>query len=157
MNFNEAVEIILAYEGGYSNDLRDPGGETNFGISKKAYPDVDIKNLTKEQAIAIYKRDYWDSCMIESLPDKLRLMVFDAAVNHGQMTACKFLQAVARTEQDGVIGRLTLGEINMMNPNNALKLYATQRVRAYAKSSNFQYYGAGWLARLVDILVKCLS
>lgn len=156
MKFEQAVEIILQLEGGYSHDPRDLGGETNFGISKKSYPDVDIKNLTRQEAIAIYKRDYWDKCMIESLPDKLRLMVFDAAVNHGQPTACRFLQAVARTDQDGIIGRITLGEINSMNPVTALQLYATQRVRAYAKSPSFQYFGSGWLTRLIDILTRCL-
>lgn len=59
-NFEKAVAFVLRHEGGYTNDNRDPGGETKFGISKRAYPSLDIKNLTEEQAKVIYRRDYWD-------------------------------------------------------------------------------------------------
>lgn len=156
MNFNEAVEIILKHEGGYSLDPRDPGGETQFGISKRSYPNLDIKNLTRETAIAIYRKDFWDKCKIESLPGKLRLMVFDAAVNHGVSAASKFLQAVAQVNQDGKIGRITLGEINRMDPEQVLRLYADFRIRHYVSNKNFVHYGAGWMSRLMNIIVDSL-
>ena len=57
MDFNEAIEIVLKHEGGYVNDIDDPGGETMMGISKKAYPNLDIKNLTKEDVKNIYYKD----------------------------------------------------------------------------------------------------
>ncbi len=47
---------VFPHEGGYTNDPRDPGGETNWGISKRAYPNLDIKNLAMEEAKRIYKR-----------------------------------------------------------------------------------------------------
>ena len=50
MTFKDAVKIILKHEGGYVNDPVDPGGETNMGISKKAYPYLNIKELTKKDA-----------------------------------------------------------------------------------------------------------
>src|SRR5690606_2973445 len=58
--FLHAVEVVLEHEGGYVHDPHDPGGETKFGISKRQYPDLDIANLTREQAIEIYRRDWWD-------------------------------------------------------------------------------------------------
>ena len=58
--FNEIIEVVLHHEGGYVNDPKDPGGETNFGIAKRSHPDVDIKNLTKDGAKEIYKEHYWD-------------------------------------------------------------------------------------------------
>uniref|UniRef100_UPI0039E582BF glycosyl hydrolase 108 family protein n=1 Tax=Klebsiella pneumoniae TaxID=573 RepID=UPI0039E582BF len=58
--FDDLIGRVLGHEGGYVNDPRDPGGETQFGISKRAYPNVDIKGLTRETAISIYKRDFWD-------------------------------------------------------------------------------------------------
>ena len=58
--FEDIIEITLHHEGGYVNDPDDLGGETNFGIAKRFYPDVDIKNLTKDEASDIYRRDYWD-------------------------------------------------------------------------------------------------
>ena len=48
--FDEIIDVVLHHEGGYVNDPKDPGGETNYGISKRAYPDVDIKNLTEDGA-----------------------------------------------------------------------------------------------------------
>ena len=50
MTFEEIIDNVLESEGGYVNDKDDPGGETNMGISKRAYPDLDIKNLTREEA-----------------------------------------------------------------------------------------------------------
>ena len=58
--FDEIIQITLEHEGGYVHDPTDLGGETNFGIAKRFYPDVDIKNLTEDGAKEIYKRDYWD-------------------------------------------------------------------------------------------------
>ena len=58
MDFREAIEVILKHEGGYVNDPVDPGGETNMGISKRAYPDLDIKGLTKQSVREIYYKDY---------------------------------------------------------------------------------------------------
>ena len=61
MSFNKIIEKVLEHEGGYVNDPKDLGGETKYGITKRFYPDVDIKNLTKEQAKTIYHTDYWKS------------------------------------------------------------------------------------------------
>lgn len=61
MNFDTAFDLLLTptYEGGYSNDLRDPGGETKYGISKRSYPHLDIKTLTRAQVKPIYRADFW--------------------------------------------------------------------------------------------------
>ena len=67
--FDEIIEITLHHEGGYVHDPKDLGGETNFGIAKRFYPDVDIKNLTKEGAKDIYKKDYWDKNKVDELID----------------------------------------------------------------------------------------
>ena len=54
LDFTEAVSVVFKHEGGYVNDRNDPGGETNMGISKRAYPDLDIKNLTQDDAAEIF-------------------------------------------------------------------------------------------------------
>lgn len=61
--FDKAIPTILRNEGGYVNNPTDPGGETNFGISKRSFPDVDIKNLTQEKAVAIYRSSFWGGLM----------------------------------------------------------------------------------------------
>ncbi len=67
-DFLKAVnDLIDKWEGGYVNDAHDPGGETNMGISKRSYPHEDIKDLTRDEAIAIYWRDFWEEPKIDQL------------------------------------------------------------------------------------------
>lgn len=82
-NFDSAFGIIVGVEGGYVNDPKDPGGETRFGISKRRYPNEDIKNLTLDRAKFLYKRDYWNSNGCDPMPWEQALLVFDSAVNGG--------------------------------------------------------------------------
>jgi lysozyme family protein len=90
-DFDRALPIVLRFEGGYVDHPSDPGGETKFGISKRSYPHLDIKALTKEQAGDIYHRDYWTPLKCDALPWPLNLFHFDAGVNHGKVQARKFL------------------------------------------------------------------
>lgn len=83
MSFDQAVKFVLEREGGYVNDPQDPGGETNYGISKRAYPNVNIKALTPEDAAVIYKRDYWSPAGCDQMTPGMALVVFDTAVNVG--------------------------------------------------------------------------
>ena len=75
--FDEIIDVVLEHEGGYVNDPTDTGGETKYGISKRAYPDEDIKELTVERAKELYKKDYWDRFKVESFPDRLRHIFVD--------------------------------------------------------------------------------
>lgn len=82
--FYLAMNFTLGHEGGYTNNRSDPGGETKFGICKRQYPTVEIKNLTIEDAEKIYKRDYWDKIKLDDFDDdELRIKIFDVAVNCG--------------------------------------------------------------------------
>ena len=129
VKFDEIIEIVLHHEGGYVNDPKDPGGETNFGIAKRSHPDVDIKNLTKDGAKEIYKEHYWDGNKVESLPEELRHIYFDMCVNQGKGRAVKILQKAANAKGknlkvDGGLGPKTLGAIKEYNPS-------LPRVRCY--------------------------
>lgn len=81
--FRKCLQFVLNEEGGYVNDPNDPGKETKWGISKKAYPHLDIKNLTPEIALEIYRVDYWDKMGCENLTTPTALAVFDSAVACG--------------------------------------------------------------------------
>lgn len=80
-NFALAVGFVLKHEGGYTNDPNDPGGETNFGISKRYHPEEDIKNMTIDRAAQIYKTQYWDVNNLESIPFPLDVIALDTVVN----------------------------------------------------------------------------
>jgi lysozyme family protein len=92
-SIDKAMSFMFSWEGGYSNDLDDAGGETNFGISKRAYPNEDIKNMTKERATELYVRDYWNACNCGELPYPLDIVCFDTAVNMGVGRSQAFLDS----------------------------------------------------------------
>lgn len=153
MDFETAFQVVVGHEGGYVNDPRDPGGETKFGISKRAYPDLDIKALTVDDARVVYRRDYWDHCHCDELPARLRLAVFDTAVNMGAGAAVKLLQQAAGVEADGKIGPKT---ISATSGATVLGELATLRTLRYAALPTFATYGKGWLRRLFDIHRRCV-
>ena len=79
--FERAIDKTLAWEGGYVNDPKDPGGETKYGISKRAHPDVDIKNLSREKACAIYKKHYWDPVLADNIESQTKAeKIFDISI-----------------------------------------------------------------------------
>ncbi|MGA2937296.1 MAG: glycosyl hydrolase 108 family protein [Syntrophobacteraceae bacterium] len=88
-DFQKAVDdLIDNWEGGYVNDPDDPGGETKFGISKRSYPTVNIAALTRDQAIAIYYRDFWQKYKLDGIQDApMRVKVFNMGVLMGMKTA----------------------------------------------------------------------
>jgi len=78
-----AIDLVLRHEGGLVNDPQDPGGVTNFGISKRSYPDLDIVGLSRAQAGSIYQRDFWTETMATQMDQRLANCMLDARVNQG--------------------------------------------------------------------------
>ena len=105
MNFETAIERILAHEGGYVNNPRDPGGETQWGISKRSYPAVDIRALTREGAKAIYERDFWRPVVSTVADGALQYQLMDSAVNHGMGNAVRSWQRRDEAEQQAIRAR----------------------------------------------------
>ena len=145
--FKPAVDRVLRMEGGYVNDPADPGGETKYGISKRAYPAVDIAAMTEDGARAIYKKDYWAACRCDSLPAPLDQLVFDAAVNQGVGAAVKMLQAAVGVRADGQIGPVTLAAARQADVEAPAR-FMTLRAMRYADTPGWARYGAGWMKRL---------
>lgn len=96
--FMRLCPYVLKLEGGYVNNPKDKGGETKFGISKKSYPNLDIKNLTEEQAREIYYRNYWLASKANKIADlRLALIHFDAAVQSGVSQSLRFLNRLPKS------------------------------------------------------------
>ena len=90
--FVESMKFILKWEGGYSNHVKDPGGETKYGISKRAHPELDIANLSVEKALEIYYEDYWKKTGCSLLEMPLALCVMNTAVMSGPRRALGILE-----------------------------------------------------------------
>ena len=156
IKFEDIIEIVLEHEGGYVNDPKDPGGETKYGIAKRSNPDVDIKNLTKEQAKEIYFDNYWLPSRVPQVPDKLKHIYFDMCVNMGKSRAVKILQESANSKGknisvDGGMGPTTL---------KAIKNVELERVRAYrvkyyvdliGRKPDLEKFYFGWFRRSLEV------
>lgn len=129
MNFETAVAHVLEVEGGYVNHPNDPGGETNYGISKRSYPHLDIAGLTREQAAEIYRRDFWEPLGAEDLDPRLALLTFDAAVNHGLGRAQRWLRE-----------------------HSTFESFLAHRIRFYTRLSTWPSFGRGWMNRMARVL-----
>src|ERR1043166_4882428 len=99
-DFSKAIGFVLSNEGGYEPpNTADPGGETNFGISKRQYPFLDIKKLTREEAIAIYERDYWK---FDAITNRLvATKIWAAYVNRAPQEATRRGQRAGGATQAG--------------------------------------------------------
>lgn len=140
-------------EGGYTDGKGDPGGETNWGLSKRAYPSLNIKETTRDQAREIYRRDFWERGSMGSFNPALSFQVFDFAVNSGIETAIRKLQAAAGVADDGHIGPVSIAAINAKSPTDMIMLFVAQRLRFWTKLSNWPTAGAGWANRAANDLV----
>jgi lysozyme family protein len=146
-SFDIAIKTVLANEGGLCNVGDDPGGLTNFGISQKSYPNIDIRALTPETAAAIYKRDFWHYDAVQS--QAMATKIFDMSVNMGH-AAIRILQTCLGITVDGLWGPGTCAAVNAAGDDllntyrNALSQHYQNLVLANPALAQFL---KGWLRR----------
>lgn len=150
--FNEIINRVLAHEGGYVNDSRDPGGETQWGISKRSYPHLNIRALTRADAVEIYRKDFWQRVQGDQLPRAFAFQALDAAVNHGIGNAARWIQRAAGVADDGVIGPRTMAAVASKEPTDLVLLFNAERLEFYAKLGTFDTFGKGWTRRVAGNL-----
>lgn len=152
MDYVTAINRVLGHEGGYVNDPNDPGGETKWGISKRSYPDLDIPNLTRDQAITIYNIDFWIPARLAALPDSVAYQALDFAVNSGIRTAISALQRAAGSAPDGYLGPVTIAAIAGKSAHDLLVLYLAERLEFMTSLRNWPQAGRGWARRIAKNL-----
>lgn len=164
-NFEVSMARLLPIEGGYSDDPDDPGNwtggrkgvgkllGTKYGIAANTYPNVDIKNLTWEQAKAIYKRDFWDVVNADVLPGAVVHSALDGAINSGPKRSIMWLQAAAGVADDGIWGPVTRAAIASADPNDLLARYNALRLMFMTRLSTWSKYGRGWARRIAQMLM----
>lgn len=167
--FETAFQELIGNEGGYKAEKTDrmdwTGGKigigilkgTKFGISAGTYPELDIKNLTLDEARNIYKRDWWDRFKGDAMPYEIGFQVFDSEVNHGRRTGVKFLQKALgfkEDDTDGLVGNVTLTAVSKANEDQLLLRYLAVRLRYFTCIPTWNTYGRGWANRVADNLMK---
>lgn len=146
-SFDEAFDRIIGHEGGLVDNPADPGGLTKFGISQRAYPGVDIKGLTVDDAKRLYKRDYWDRAMADQYDGAIGFQLFDAAANSGVTAATRMLQRAVGVQDDGVVGAKTIAAIRAMPVAKVLLNFNAERLEYMANAKGWPDFGRGWARR----------
>lgn len=154
MDFDQAFDRLIGHEGGYVDDPHDPGGETKYGISKRAYPNEDIRGMTLERAKMIYRRDFWNAVRGEELPSALKFPMFDAAVNSGSKQAIKWLQQAVRVVDDGIFGSKTMMGVRIADPARTAARIAGYRLKFMADLGAWSSFSRGWARRIAENLIE---
>ena len=164
MAFDDALEAIFHWEGGFSDHPEDPGGDTNFGITIATLRDwrapepvtkEDVRTLTRAEAAEIYRANYWDDCRCGELPAGTALALFDSAVNQGPVRARRFLQTAARVEADGIFGPITMAAVAAADQAALLDEFMARRAVHYASLT--ATFHLGWYRRVMDIHHRALA
>lgn len=158
------IDRLLSHEGGFTDDRRDPGNwtggkvgvgllkGTKFGIAANTYPTLDIKNLTRDAAIKIYRRDFWDRARLDRMPAAVAFQLLDGAVNSGIAQASRWLQRAAFVADDGMIGSVSLAAIKAADPNDLVYRFNADRIEYMTRLKNWAVHGAGWMRRIAHNL-----
>ncbi len=168
--FDKVMIKVFKSEGGYTDDPVDNGNwtggkqnkgrliGTNHGISAPILEQWtgseqtanDMKNLTKITAKKIYWDLFWTKCHADKLPKSVRYIHYDTSINHGITGASKILQRVIGVDDDGKIGRITLGKANRAT----LEAYAIERMCEYGRLITGRpvnaKYAKGWMNRVKE-------
>lgn len=158
MNFDTAFDLLISHEGGFSNRpfADDPGGATMYGVTEKTARASgytgDMRNFTLSQAKEIYKRQFWDACQCDAMPDPIRYPLFDAAVNSGVNQSIKWLQSCLGVKVDGALGAVTKQAANMASPQILRQQMIGKRLSFMTRLDNWHANAKGWSRRIASIL-----
>ena len=154
-NFEQCMRWVLHHEGGYVDHPKDPGGETNLGVTRAVYEqyvgrqvmDGEMKGLTEDDVIPLYKKNYWDRIRGDDLPSGVDWSVMDWGVNSGTSRSAKALQRMVGVEADGGIGPMTLRAVANHEPQDLVEQMHYVRDQFYRSLSTFPTFGNGWTRR----------
>lgn len=134
-SFERAVSFTLPHEGDGS-DEGDGAGLTRFGISQRHNPDIDVRNLTKEKAIVVYRERYWDSLDLDSYEPAVAVAAFDTAVNVGQYKTMSIVR-------------------NSPEWRDILDERINHYISVSARNTSMRKYMWGWIVRTVELRNLC--
>lgn len=154
--FERFIARVLAHEGGYVNHPADPGGETNWGITRRTANangyTAPMRAMSRAQAVEIYYKAFWLRYRCADMPAALAYQFFDAAINHGYGNAARMLQRAAGTADDGIVGNLTIDAVRRLPESDMLMRFNAERIDFYTKLSQFPTFGKGWVRRVAENL-----
>jgi lysozyme family protein len=165
--FERVKPLLFAHEGGYVDHPNDPGGATNWGITIGTLAawrggkvtKADVKAMSRDEAAAIYKTQYWDTVKGDALPSGVDYCVYDYSVNSGPARAAKELQRVVGAGVDGVVGAETLRRVQDCGKSSSqiIDEICNRRLAFMKRLKHWSTFGRGWSRRVADVRLKAKS
>lgn len=158
MNSDIGFDRLMMHEtggdpnGGYNNNPKDPGGETKWGVSKRSYPKLNIKKLTRAEAKVIWRRDFWERIHGDELPDGIAFQAMDFAYHSGFSTAVRYLQRALGVADDGYWGPVTKAAAHNMQESDVIMLFNSERLDFMTRLNNWPNASRGWARRIASNL-----
>lgn len=157
MDFEQAFDVLLGHEGGFSDHPSDPGGATRWGVTERVARangyTGDMREYPRDSARVVYRRQYWEAMRADELPAALRFDAFDAAVNSGVVQAAKWLQRAVGAQPDGVIGAKTIAAARGADAA-ALARFNGARLAFMADLPTWPAFSRGWARRIASNLLR---
>jgi len=158
-NFEQCLALVLKSEGGFVFNPKDPGGMTNLGVTRATWQnytghevtETEMRSLTPQDVMPLYKTNYWDRINGDSLPYGVDYAVFDFAVNSGPTRAVKTLQQVLNISTDGEVGPETLGALETANPREVATAVCDARLAFLQSLPTYGTFGRGWSSRVSEV------
>ena len=150
-NFAAVMREVFRHEGVDADHPADPGGRTRYGISQRAYPHLHIPSLTKADALAIYRRDYWDRVGGDLLPAGVDLSTTDSGINSGVSRGAKWLQGAVGAGRDGRVGPRTLEAVRRADPVATIQRACAARLRFMRGLRTWRTFKRGWSRRVAEV------
>ena len=158
-NFEQCLALVLKSEGGFVNNVKDPGGMTNLGVTKAVWEnwvghpvtEADMRALGPKDVAPLYKANYWDKIGGDSLPLGVDYATFDMAVNSGVSRAAKTLQQVLGVGADGKIGQATINACEAANAREVATGVCEARLAFLQSLSTYDTFGKGWSNRVASV------
>jgi len=167
-DFSKCMPIVLRYEGGWSNDKRDPGGVTLEGIIQRVYDGYRGRKGLPRKALTpqmrntpewiaerneIYRIQYWNAIRGDELPTGVDLVLFDSAINSGPFQAIKWLQrALGMPDCDGHLGVSTMDALERHQDTPGLIAdICARRLGMLQHLSTWDEFGEGWTKRVANL------
>jgi lysozyme family protein len=158
-NFDHAFALVIAHEGGYVDDPRDPGQATNLGVTigtlsawlGRQASKAEVRALTPDAVRPIYKKNYWDKIRGDELPAGVDFAVYDFAVNSGPSRGAMALQRAIGVADDGVVGSITLANIASRPVDQIIERITADRMTFLRRLSTWPRFGKGWTTRVNEV------
>ncbi len=164
--FERSMSFTAKWEGGFSDHVADRGGATKYGVTqglldavreRDGEPPMDVRDLTKDQALEIYRSEFWIPCRCDKLPERVAMWVLDTAVNSGMYRAIKMLQAEVGAKADGKLGPKSLAKVHAQDPHDLFNRLIDARAKFVSaiveKDQSQSVFLKGWENRIYDMRV----